>query len=289
MSRKKSRNHRRSLEYPKDLMIAGEDFQAEPGDPLVDAPSVAREGIDPKLLDAMREMFLPITVMVTPRMFGDEQRYVIVDGRRRVRHARVVNEELAARGEETRKLEVTLLHGDETVQFLAARAANRHGCAETHGQIADYVVWLRNRGLDDDAICRTLQIKASSLPHYALIADPQCIRDVRARLDEGLLPLQGASAIARLVPSQQGAALAALGDKKATATKARQAAAKAKGEQLMAAPGKRVIRRVLDSDGGKALPAEMIAAFEIAMGDRDPMTHPLLAAIWPESSKNSAS
>lgn len=121
--RDRSKELARATHYyadPDELTIIGLDTKDGPDHPLYD-PRIHRP-----LEEARVRNFLFYGVMKPVEVRRNEGRLEVVDGRGRVRYARAAKQEQLKRGEDTLKVPVIIVKGDDSHLFGRSRAGNIH-------------------------------------------------------------------------------------------------------------------------------------------------------------------
>jgi len=268
-SRSISRNYRRQMMNPSELLIAGEDFDCAPDDPLRDAQSNVREALDPELLDVYNEFGFFVHVYCVARAVPgyDQPKPVVVDGRRAVRHYRELNRRMIEAGLEP-SLATVILLPPGTNTFEMARLHNRNGLAETPKQLVEYVRHMKANSRPDSAIARVLGISESSIPIYEKLGEADASEALLDALDRGMSPV-GAALLTKVSWARQEEILKTLGNNPSVSA-VRKALRNERAEEKVVRPMVKNIRALLKKEAkDPSMPAAVIEALKWVTGEID--------------------
>lgn len=226
---------------PSDLVIA-----ADPSHPLYD--HTARHEIEETLV--LNIMALGVRQAVTVAK-GEDDRFYVVDGRRRVIHAREANRRLKDMGEPPLLVPIAAEKGSEEAQGLVMVSLNEQRKDDTVLTKARKAEQLRSRGVAEDKIRLAFGVDAKTLSHWSTLLD--LAAPVQAAVDAGQISAHAALPLAKLPKAQQKEALGALlergesGGKKISKTATKRAVAAATGEKVKERPSVKQVRAVYEA------------------------------------------
>lgn len=229
----------------------------------------------------------PVIVSVTRE--GDKKIAAVVDGRRRVMHAREANRRLAKEGDKIVRVPVIGERdmSERDMSFLSAS--------------------LNEIRLDDPGMVKVAKASRMKARGYTISeiavsfgVDPQTVSmwlgvnglsDATKRaITKGDITMTAASKLAGLAPDKQKEALEELMAEAANGQKPTAVAAKAKakskkrGVEVNQPPTRRALRRVVDN-GAEVLSEDFLAGVRFAMGDLSPKSIKGLTALMEKPAK----
>lgn len=273
---------------PEDLIIVGVDTKDGPEHPLWD------ERIKLPIDDLLVKSLLDNGVLDPVFVEVDGGKAFVVDGRRRVLHARAANKRIkdknatlrvkviAEKGTEDSKLDmfsVTLNEHrlNDTIMTRAAKASRMFGRGHTADEIASAF------GVNVQTANMWLAINGLSAP-------------VRKAIEDGKIAPTAAARLCKLSKEEQADALSGLLAEGGKVTVGRTAAAarnkrkKNGSSDTVAAPPKRALRRVVDlwetTDEGENISEDFIRGVRFALGDLNPASVAGLTAMMKKPSKS---
>jgi ParB family chromosome partitioning protein len=173
----------------------------------------------------------------------------VVNGRRRVRHAREANKRLKKMGSDPIKVGFTLKRGDDARLFGIAVSANEHREDDTPMAKAEKLQRLLDLGASEDDAAIAFGVTKVAVKQWLKLLDLSAY--VKKLVDKRQISASAAAKFADLDHDEQKAAVDKLieesGGKKPTTKKAASAGKQAKGDEGHVAPGKRVIKKVIEN------------------------------------------
>lgn len=231
---------------PEELVIQGLDTKAGKDHPLYDLTS--RHQIDEALLADI--MANGVRDAVKVRKDGDKAE--LIDGRRRVIHAREANKRLAKRGQDPILIPVHVVKvASDKDATLLMMSSNSFSLAEDPVDRAEKAAKAIARGATEEEVGLALGVDAPAVKNILRLCD--CSEKVKQAVREGVIPTTSAIKMSELVRSEQDELLEALrsqGDR-ITVKQTGAAVAEKIAEKLAAeapAPAKKG-RGKADSDG----------------------------------------
>lgn len=220
---------------PDDLVIVGLDTDDDHTHPLADPQRNKLPIEEGMILNIMRYGVIKAVVVRK-----DGERALVVDGRRRVRHAREANKRLKAEGAEPIVVPVMVRKADDLTITGVSRSANQHVVIDDPLARADEMARLAGQGLDAEAIAVIYGTTAHTVRSNLRLSEVH--PDVRKAVKAEEVSATAAAKLAGLPREEQEAALAELvaasepGEdgkpkRKATAKDAAKAAKKARAKK----------------------------------------------------------
>jgi ParB family chromosome partitioning protein len=185
----------------------------------------------------------------------DGTNYEVVAGRRRVKAARRANEIRAARGEQPLKIELKVVRGNDLamVGIMISENANRKDVAPI--QMAEDLQKFLDMGADEETTANAAGKTVVQLRAFLRLLDLD--ETVKEAVRNGQLSQSAAIRLAELGREEQVQEMAKIASGESGSTAADVAAkvrAKKEGsEDVLKAPGKRLINKLLESAEGKAV------------------------------------
>lgn len=268
---------------PDTLTIIGVDTDDGPEHPLWDER--IKLPLDEAMVMNIMELGVREPVLLVVYGKGDDKTAAVVDGRRRVMHCREANRRLLKRGEpkldvpviaekgmsekEQQQLSASLneIRLDDPVMTKAAKAARMKARGSTFKEIA--VAF----GVTEQTIALWVNINSLADSVKKAIADGKITPTAAGQL-AGLKPEEQKEALAELVAEAE-----ATGVKPTVSnTKSKVKSKKNGGTMTVAAPKRRVLRRVVEK-GGEVLSEDFLAGVRFAIGELNPKTIKGLTAL----------
>jgi len=217
----------------------------------------------------------PIVVVVQGK--GDSRVAAVVDGRRRVRHAREANRRLIAKGEPPLQVPVIAEKGmSEQEQTLLSASLNEIRLDDPVMTKAAKAARMKARGSSFAEIALAFGVTYQTITLWVNI---NSLTDtVKRAISDGVITPTAAGQLAGLGPEEQKAALAELlaesasSGEKPTVDKAKdKVRAKKNGgmTQVSPVPQRRVLRRIVEN-GAEVLSEDFLAGVRFAIGDLNP-------------------
>ena len=268
---------------PDTLTIIGVDTEDGPEHPLWDER--IKLPLDEAMVMNIMELGVREPVLLVVQGKGDDRIAAVVDGRRRVMHCREANRRLVKRGEpkldvpviaekgmsekEQQQLSASLneIRLDDPVMTKAAKAARMKARGSTFKEIA--VAF----GVTEQTVALWVNINSLADSVKKAIADGKITPTAAGQL-AGLKPEEQKEALAELVAEAE-----ATGVKPTVSnTKNKVKSKKNGGTMTVAAPKRRVLRRVIEK-GGEVLSEDFLAGVRFAIGELNPKTVKGLTAL----------
>ena len=203
------------------------------------------------------------------------ERAYVVDGRQRVRAAREANKRLAKLGEPLLRVPVVLQTGEEALVMTIGISTNEFNHDDSPLIKARKAQRLRDRGLSDEEIAMAFGVSTKAISNWEKmlsLAPP-----VKKAVEKGVVSASAAAQLHDLPAAEQKVQLDKLMEEakatgKAPTIKNTKAAKKsAKGQDVNAAPSKKILRAIVESSEHKAtLSEDFLAGVAFAIGLRDP-------------------
>jgi ParB family chromosome partitioning protein len=245
---------------PEDLVIIGEDCDADVC-PALDDPDRAGAPLA-SLVDSVAAHGIKEPILIRKLADG---RVIVVDGRQRVKAARLANERINSKGGEVGVLVPCVVDttSDEEASAVTMIVANEHRREATPVERARKAQAMRDLGHDDKAIALMFGVSGVTISNWKrlLSVDPKIL----AKVEKGEIPAALAIEAAKFPPGEQLAAIekaaAATGDVGGKAT--REVLARSAGIRLKDGPAKSPSRASKgdDESDGDDEPAEPSAAW----------------------------
>lgn len=225
----------------------------------------------------------PIVVVVQGK--GDDRIAAVVDGRQRVRHARVANDRLVKRGEPPLQVPVIAEKGmSESEQQQLSASLNEQRYDDPVMVKAAKAARMKARGLSIKQISNAFGVTEQTI---ALWININSLTDtVKKAVSDGKITPTAAGQLAGLKPEEQKEALAELvaeaeaSGQKPTVNHAKSKAKSKKngGTMTVAAPKRRALRRVVEN-GGQVLSKDFLDGVRFAIGELNPKSVKGLTAL----------
>lgn len=264
-----AQQYQRAILYdPNDLTIIGLDTKDGEEHPLYD-PRIKLPISEPMVLNLMAFGILePIEI----RMNGAVAE--VVNGRRRVRHAREANKRLKKMGSDEIRVPCTIKRGDDGHLFGISVSANEHREDDTPMAKAEKAQRMLDLGKTEDDVAVAFGVTKVAVKQWLKLLELSAY--VRKLVDKRAISASAAAKFADLGHDEQKEAvdkLLAESGGKATTKKAKTAAKKkAKGDEAAYdAPGKRMIRKVLiNNESDEALDEGQTKILKWVLGEIGP-------------------
>lgn len=258
---------------PKTMLIVGIDevpgVMDPKNHPLYEDP--ARLVID----DAMVRNIMHYGVIEPVVVCRDGENVVVVDGRRRVLHARRANELLFERGGQPILVTCVVRDGDDGDLMGVMVTANSIRLEESTLQKAKKASRMLNNGMSDEAVATAFGVGVPAIRQWQSVLT--CAKPVLDALDAGTIPVGVAVELSRVPKGEQGAKLEEMlsaGGGKVTVKEARAAKTRTEdGEaKTSSVPGKRELRAVIEhlSGADDESAALIVATLQWVIGERVP-------------------
>jgi len=262
---------------PDDLIILGVDTEDDETHPLVDLDKARHNEIDPMLVASIVEHGVRQAVTVT--LYGD--RHVVVDGRRRVLHARVANSELTNAGKPPLQVKaiVEVVDGEHSRAdtIIANNFRRQHSPVAQAKQIERLLI----DGYKAETIATMMGISAASVSTRRKIL--ACTDKVQQALDLGQINLAAASELSALSGEEQDAKLEEFlksgGKKKGSAERIKDAV---HGTDAPKPPTRDKIKKLLETEAAVSLDPQIVNTLQWVIGVRKPSTIKGLSACLKE-------
>jgi ParB family chromosome partitioning protein len=262
---------------PKTLLIVGIDEI-----PGVDEPRKHPLCEDPSRLvidDAMVRNIMHYGVIEPVVVTTDGGSVVVVDGRRRVLHAREANARLHERGQPEIAVTCIVRQGEEGDLMGVMVATNSVRLDETPLQKARKANAMLIRGMSEEQVALAFGVTTASVKAWQSLLS--CAPEVIAAVETGKAPASVALSLSKLPKGRQAKTLDELLSAGGGKVKTKEAKAASKGDEKpgVVAPSKREIAAVLDHMKARVESEvkygefheleEVIKALEWARGDRE--------------------
>ncbi len=233
---------------PVDLVVIGVDTPHQRGQHVL-WDMRAFLPLEEALVESIREHGVQKPVFVRQ---GEEGRWEVVDGRRRVMHAREANRRRLSDGEPPVEVRCLPKRGSEAHLYGVSRLANRGHLEEDPLQTALAAARLVEQGHSRSVVAAYLTCSTSMLAIYLGLL--QLHPTIQADVSAGVVSLTAAAKLASLPQDKQLAAYESMkaggkltvADAAAARNKQRGAAARAPLSIVEAPPSRRAIRRMLE-------------------------------------------
>lgn len=246
---------------PNDLIVIGLDTKDGPEHELWD------ERIKLPLEEPMVVNIMSLGVKETVTVRQGEKGYEVVNGRRRVLHAREANKRLKSQGEPLVKVPATVEVGDDVhMEKLTISLNEIRRDDDTLVKAEKCMRLLHRNGGDYKDAARVFGVSVAAIKNWSKLAElaPKVKRAVAA----GEISASAAAELHGVSKDSQVAKLDKLmssakagGGKKATVTRVKKAAGR-----RVAVPKRVLLKLVDDEDLSTALHAEMISGIKLALG-----------------------
>jgi ParB family chromosome partitioning protein len=272
---------------PTDLVIVGLDTDDAPGThPLIDDER-NKTPIDESLVQSIQEYGVVEPVVV--RKAGD--RAEVIDGRRRVRHARIANERLASEGLELQMVRVVIQPRVITDEDAAGLMIMLNEQREQDSMVnrSAKLRYLVDKGVSDKKAAVFFRVTTTAIRNWKSLLS--ATDEVLEAVDKGQLSASAATELAQLDAQEQNAKLEGLvqeakdsGKSKVTAADARRVrrqSTKSTAATAFKPPRKPVIKGVIDhvakAETSTSLPDGALDVLRWVLGEVDASDVPGLA------------
>lgn len=250
---------------PNDLVIIGLDTKHGPEHELWDE----RTSLPLEEETVINMMAIGVIQTVTIRKVDGQAE--VVDGRRRVLHAREANKRLTALGESLIAVPCALEHGDEVHMEGVAIALNEHRVDDNVITKAQKAVRLLGRnGGDTKAAANHFNVTTTTIKNWTKLVE--LAPKVRKAVERGDISASAATQLHGMGREEQAKQLEAItaDAKKAGKKRPTTKAAKSKaGKTTM--PGKRVLMKLItDEELADKLDPAMVHGIKLALGEHLP-------------------
>lgn len=269
---------------PQDLVVIGVDTDHKAGEHDLWDERILLP-LDESMVLNIMALGVREPVIVEVEKGGDaDRRAIVVDGRRRTLHAREANRRLRERGEpEVRVPVLAEKNTEDKILHMISASLNEVRLQDDTKTRAAKAARMKARGITIDEIA--LAFGTSKATINALLDFNGLHESVKSAVDSGKITVTAAVQLAKLPKADQQETLSKLvseaaerGEKKVKVKHATAGVAKrSKGKDVRPAPGKRVLRRVVDK--GAALPDGFVLGIRYAIGDLDPKSVPGLSSV----------
>lgn len=252
---------------PKDLIVIGVDTKDGPEHELYDERAFLP--LDDGMIASIADM--GVKQSVTIRKNAATGKPEVVDGRRRVLHAREANKKLKKAGDPLVKVPCILEHGSEERMAEAAIALNEIRYEDPMMiKVAKCQRLLERNGNDYKAAARAFGVTTAAIKNWVKVSE--LTPKVRKAIDKGEISASAAAQLHGMEKEVQIAKLDELtayaakhGKKKASTKNAKKAAGKKQ------APGKRVLMKLIeDEDLADKVDPAIAFGIKLALGEHVP-------------------
>ena len=231
--------HRTSMIWldPKDLVIIGLDTEDGPEHYLYDAR--IRLAVSDADMANVREFGVLKPIIIQ----RDGDRWLVVDGRQRVRRARAAADLQTQAGESRLAVPCVTKRGTAERTFALSRAANSGHVESSPLMLANDAQRLIDHGMSQAQAGETMGVSQATISAWLSLLTLSS--KVKSAVDTGKVSPSAASKLAKLTAAEQDEALAGLlaaGPGKATTERAKNAAKVAKGEAPVITPKGRIVQ-----------------------------------------------
>jgi ParB family chromosome partitioning protein len=252
---------------PDDLIIIGIDTDDGEEHPLYD------ERIKAKVPEAMVRniMVLGVIETISVTKLGDQA--IVVDGRQRVRAARLANERLRERGEEEHTVPALIKRGEDDGLMGILISGNEHRLEDTPIARALKAQRLKDRGRNNTEVGMYFGVSSTAIANWLKVLD--CIPAVKRAVEQGRISMSAAIELADLDPEAQKKALLEMLEKGQTTVadaKDKRKAAGGGGGGGSRGPGKKLAKKLIKAhEEGDAdfATAEFILGVKWAIGEAE--------------------
>lgn len=198
----------------------------------------------------------------------------VVDGRQRVRAAREANLTLEVEGKEPVRVPCIIERGDDHDLFGILISTNEHVQGDTPLGKAEKLRRYMAMGRSEDEASVMFGVSLSTIRNWLVLLD--LTADVKKAVERGELSASAASKLAGLSAEEQKAKLGELIEEakasgtRVTGTRTRAAAAAASGSDVVIAPSKRELKKLLAQDPdvvAEVLSPDFVMAVRWVVGD----------------------
>lgn len=180
---------------PNKLVVVGKDTDDGPDHPLYD------ERIKLSLDEGMVLNIMAYGVLKPIFVQKEGEQVYVVDGRRRVLHARLANERLASKGEETVLVPVIFKRGDEATLFGISRSANAMNAVDSPLTNARNAQRLLDMGKEVAEIAVIYGVKQQTIKDWLALLDLSAM--VRKAVEQGEVSVSAGATLAKLPKEEQ--------------------------------------------------------------------------------------
>lgn len=199
---------------------------------------------------------------------ADTGEAVVVDGRRRVRHAREANKRLRAQGSEPHNIMAVTRRGDDSTLAGIMVSTNEIREEDLPLNRAKKIARLSEMGKSDEHIAMLFGVSKSTIKNYSALLD--CTTPVRNAVEAGHIPLKEAYKLAKLEPAEQKETVAKMIAAGATVTNKRE---KTKKMRQAAGTDRPTVRRKKEID-------ELVEKIQTTCADVGFRTNALAVLNW---------
>lgn len=189
---------------PFKLLIEGVDFPAGPSFPPGELDRL-KAPLDEQLVTSICKHGV-IRHILAKR---DGEAYHVVDGRRRVMHARAASVRLVELGQDPLRVPVALVKGDEMALFGLSRIANAFALQDKPITNAKNAQWMLDKGASNDEVALAFGVKPVTIKDWLDLLDlaPSIQAEVEAGTANGGITTNAALELAPLSMADQVKAL----------------------------------------------------------------------------------
>jgi ParB family chromosome partitioning protein len=228
---------------PADLVIIGLDTKDGPEHPLYD-PRIKLPLDEAMVLNIMTYGVLETVIARKNGVYAE-----VIDGRRRVMHAREANKRLKKMGSDTLTVRTDMKRGDDGHVFGMSVSTNEQRLDDTPMAKAQKLQRMLDLGKTEEECAIAFGVTKVAVKQWLKLLDLSAY--VRGKVDKAEISASAAAKFSDLSHDEQKEAVDKLIKEtggKATAKKAGTAGKKAKGnDNAYDAPGKRVLKRVIEN------------------------------------------
>jgi ParB-like chromosome segregation protein Spo0J len=260
---------------PDDLVIIGLDTDDGPEHPLWDKR--ATEPVDQKLVANIKALG-KILVSISVRKNGEKAE--VIQGRRRVKAARALNEELRKEGREIIRVPATVERADDSKSFGMMVSENE--LRENDGPMAKARKVQRyiDLGNGEEDAAKIFGVTLNGLKLYLKLLD--LVAPVQKLVEDGKMSASAAANLSDLPREEQKAQAdkliaegkATIGDVRAAVKRHKSDGMFGENENIVKAPGKKVLKRLLKRNDelveDERLDPMFIKGIKFAMGEIGP-------------------
>lgn len=184
---------------PFKVLVVGIDFGG-PGDPGYDER--VKLPLDPMMVQSIKKWGVVRTILA--RKDGD--RFVAVDGRRRIMHARAANLELQAENpsvtaDQLIRVKVELVRNDEVGLMATSRVANAYAVKDNPITNAKHAQQMLDKGADMPTVALAFGVSVQSVGDWLKLLD--VAPEVAAELEKGMLTANAAIELSGVPMAEQ--------------------------------------------------------------------------------------
>ena len=168
---------------PEDVIVVGIDTPHKAGEHALLRTKTEEDRLHAPLNEAMVLSMMHMGVRKTIFVRRDGPHYEVVDGRRRVLHAREANRRRIKQGEEPIQLRFEIKQGSDDQLFAMSRVDNRHHMDESPLATAEAAA-LMSEKMSEDQVAAILGIGVPMLRLYLSLND--LVPEVRSAITDGI-------------------------------------------------------------------------------------------------------